>query len=132
LRRELEEASEFTAREVQLRSAGRLAAEFAHQIKNPLAIMNTALFSLQRALKENRIDDANDDPVPALGGRVPLEWFDGGPIEDEFPGYEAFGRRQPPPSHLYVTPGAERLVELALPALDEAWRTARLESAARP
>ena len=55
-RRELEEASEFTAREVQLRSAGRLAAEFAHQIKNPLAIMNTALFSLQRALKENRGD----------------------------------------------------------------------------
>jgi len=55
-RRELEEASEFTAREVQLRSAGRLAAEFAHQIKNPLAIMNTALFSLQRALNEKRPD----------------------------------------------------------------------------
>jgi signal transduction histidine kinase len=55
-RHEIEEATEFTAREVQLRSAGRLAAEFAHQVKNPLAIINTALFSLQRALNENRGD----------------------------------------------------------------------------
>src|SRR5438045_7944678 len=49
-----EEAEEFAAREGQLRSAGRLAAEFAHQIKNPLAIINNALFSLQRALREGK------------------------------------------------------------------------------
>jgi signal transduction histidine kinase len=49
-----EEAREFGLREGQLQSAGRLAAEFVHQMKNPLAIINNALFSLQRALKEGR------------------------------------------------------------------------------
>lgn len=53
-RKAVDEAREFSMRESQLRSAGRLAAEFAHQIKNPLAIINNAVFSLQRALKEGR------------------------------------------------------------------------------
>ena len=47
-------------REGQLRAAGRLAAEFAHQIKNPLAIINTAAFSLQRALKAKHADAAEE------------------------------------------------------------------------
>lgn len=51
-KRAVEEAREFALREGQLRSAGRLAAEFAHQIKNPLAIINNAAYSLQRALKD--------------------------------------------------------------------------------
>lgn len=55
-RRAEEEAREFGMREGQLRAAGRLAAEFAHQIKNPLAIINTAAFSLQRSLRENKPD----------------------------------------------------------------------------
>jgi two-component system NtrC family sensor kinase len=55
-RRTLEEAREFALREGQLHSAGRLAAEFAHQIKNPLAIINNAAFSLQRALPGAKTD----------------------------------------------------------------------------
>ena len=53
-RREMEEAREFAVREGQIRSAGRLAAEFAHQIKNPLAIITNAAFSLERAVRSGR------------------------------------------------------------------------------
>jgi len=56
LRRTIEESREFAVREGQLLYAGRLSAEFAHQIKNPLAIINNAVFSLQRAIKEGRTD----------------------------------------------------------------------------
>jgi signal transduction histidine kinase len=55
-RRVEEEARQFGVVEGQLRAAGRLAAEFAHQIKNPLAIINNAAFSLQRALKKGPAD----------------------------------------------------------------------------
>jgi signal transduction histidine kinase len=47
-RRADEERNEFIVRGEQLRSAGRLAAEVAHQIKNPLAIINNVTFSLQK------------------------------------------------------------------------------------
>jgi signal transduction histidine kinase len=53
-RRAVEEEREFAMREGQLRSAGRVAAEFTHQIKNPLAIINNAAYSLQRALKQGK------------------------------------------------------------------------------
>jgi len=56
-RRAVEEAREFAMREGQLHTAGRLAAEFTHQIKNPLAIINNAAFSLQRALKQGKAMD---------------------------------------------------------------------------
>ncbi|HEX9046052.1 MAG TPA: HAMP domain-containing sensor histidine kinase [Verrucomicrobiae bacterium] len=46
------EAAEFAAREGQLHSAGRLAAEFAHRLKNPLAIINNTAYSLQRSLRD--------------------------------------------------------------------------------
>lgn len=49
-----EERNEFLVRGEQLRSAGRLAAEVAHQIKNPLAIINNVSFSLQRHLASEK------------------------------------------------------------------------------
>jgi signal transduction histidine kinase len=52
-----EEGREFVARQEQLRAAGRLAAEIAHQIKNPLGIINNAAFVLQRSAAANK-------PVP--------------------------------------------------------------------
>ncbi len=57
-RQAAEEAQEFAFREGRLRSAGRLAAEFTHQIKNPLAIINTAVYSLKRAVRDGKGDAA--------------------------------------------------------------------------
>ena len=51
-----EEARKSAARNDELRAAGRLAAEIAHQLKNPLGIINNAAFTLQRGLKEGRTD----------------------------------------------------------------------------
>jgi signal transduction histidine kinase len=49
-----EEAREFVGRQQQLRSAGRLAAQIAHQIKNPLAIINNAAYSLEKSLRDGK------------------------------------------------------------------------------
>jgi len=53
-RRLEEEAEESAQRQRQLESAGRLAAEIAHQLKNPLGIINNAAFTLQRTVKEGK------------------------------------------------------------------------------
>lgn len=53
-RRAEEEADEFAYRQGQLHTAGRLAAQIAHQIKNPLSIITNASFSLQRAVLEGK------------------------------------------------------------------------------
>jgi signal transduction histidine kinase len=48
------EAMEFAVRQERLQTAGRLAAEIAHQIKNPLGIITNASFCLQRAVHEGQ------------------------------------------------------------------------------
>lgn len=53
-RRAAEESQEYAVRQEQLRAAGRLAAKIAHQIKNPLGIINNAAYSLQRAIQEGK------------------------------------------------------------------------------
>lgn len=53
-RRAEEEAREYQSRQQQLQATGRLAAEIAHQLKNPLGIINNAAFTLQRTVKEGK------------------------------------------------------------------------------
>jgi signal transduction histidine kinase len=53
-RRTEEEAREFALRQDQLRVSGRLAGEIAHQLKNPLGIINNAAFNLQRNVKDGK------------------------------------------------------------------------------
>ncbi|MFM8419261.1 MAG: sensor histidine kinase [Verrucomicrobiota bacterium] len=53
-RMEEAEAREFALKEKQLQAAGRLAAEIAHQLKNPLGIINNAAYTLQKTVKEGK------------------------------------------------------------------------------
>lgn len=52
----LEEERKSAARNDELKAAGRLAAEIAHQLKNPLGIINNAVYSLERGLKDGKKD----------------------------------------------------------------------------
>jgi len=47
------EEDEFDRRQSQLQASGRLAAEIAHQVKNPLGIINNAAFALGQASDGN-------------------------------------------------------------------------------
>jgi len=53
-RREEAEVQEFALKRQQLQAAGRLAAEIAHQLKNPLGIINNAAYTLQKTVKEGK------------------------------------------------------------------------------
>jgi signal transduction histidine kinase len=57
-RRAVEEAVEFATRQEQLHTAGRLAAQIAHRIKNPLSIINNSAFSLERAIQQGKTSQA--------------------------------------------------------------------------
>ena len=66
--------------------------------------------------------------VPAVGGRVPLEWFSGGPEEIGRAGHRRFAVSEPPPPETWIPGGPPRLVDLARPAAREAWRDAGLDA----
>lgn len=51
-----QEAQELSLRRTELKSAGRIAAEVAHQLKNPLAIINNAVYSLRKAIRNGKGD----------------------------------------------------------------------------
>ncbi len=51
-KRDMEEAVEFASRQEQLRTAGRLSAEIAHRLKNPLSIINNAAFTIGRKIQD--------------------------------------------------------------------------------
>jgi 3-oxoacyl-[acyl-carrier-protein] synthase-1 len=74
------------------------------------------------------VGEAPDPPFPA--GRTPLEWLQPD-FPYQWPGHEAMGKPLPRP-HVLVTPGPERLVELALPAAEEAWARAGFASQRGP
>lgn len=53
-RRQHKEAADFVGRQQELEAAGRLAAHIAHQLKNPLGIINNAAYTLQRTVREGK------------------------------------------------------------------------------
>jgi 3-oxoacyl-[acyl-carrier-protein] synthase-1 len=74
------------------------------------------------AIASSEVDDDGGTSGPAVGGRVPLEWFEGGPKLEDWSGHKRVGAQVPMADHLYVEDGADRLVRLAVPAAVEAWR----------
>lgn len=48
------EAQEFALKQQQLEAAGRIAAEIAHQLKNPLGIINNAAYTLHKSVREGK------------------------------------------------------------------------------
>ena len=62
------EATEFAVRQERLHTAGRLAAEIAHNIKNPLSIITNASFSLQRAVHDGEM--AVDEQIQIIREEV--------------------------------------------------------------
>lgn len=105
--RAFEEAHEFALRQEQLRSAGRLAAEIAHQIKNPLGIINNAVFSLKRALAAGKNDVEQQIQI------IQEEVERSDRIITQLMGYAALAEGRV--ERLQVVPELERAIEQVLP-----------------
>src|SRR5687767_6889669 len=99
-------------------SAPASAAAFRASISRLGALMNEEVHGPEGAT-----------PLP-VGGRVPLEWFDGGPRIQDWPGHERFEHPLPPPEHFQIEDGIERLLRLAVPAAVESYRSAKADSRA--
>jgi 3-oxoacyl-[acyl-carrier-protein] synthase-1 len=63
------------------------------------------------------VDGEEFDQQPAVGGRVPLEWLEGKPEPETWPGHERWERPVPPPLESIIETGGERLARLIPPAL---------------
>lgn len=79
-----------------------------------------------KELETHLVEGEFFDLAPVVGGRVPTEWFDGGPRPAEWPAHERFGLPLPAPPDRLVAADDTRLVDLALPALEEAWHQSGL------
>lgn len=69
----------------------------------------------------SQVDAEYGELEPVTGGRVPLEWLNGGPQVEEWPGFDRFDMVPPGPEELFIEDGAPRLISLAVPAAHEAW-----------
>lgn len=76
------------------------------------------------ALHEQQPHGPEGNTPPIFGGRVPLEWFTGGPRLQDWPGHERFEMPLPPPDHLLIENGIKRLIRLAIPAATESCQQA--------
>lgn len=63
------------------------------------------------------VDGEEFDQQPAVGGRVPLEWVDGEPEPEIWPGHERWKLKEPPPLESIIETGTDRLARLIAPAV---------------
>ena len=72
------------------------------------------------AIASTQVEAEYGERQPATGGRVPLEWLNGGPRDEQWPGHERWQFDLPPPEHWLVPDGPERLIDMAAVAANEA------------
>jgi 3-oxoacyl-[acyl-carrier-protein] synthase-1 len=84
------------------------------------AALRAGISGMQR-VETLKVEGGEFATVAVTGGRVPTEWFTGGPAEDwEWPGHERVDIQPPPAPETLVAPDHRRLIELCRPAAREA------------